>query len=68
MATKIYSANAEEEARVKLNRIRLTLEAVKVALGKYESLQRFHYGHVGDLGHIEILLTEAHLFIQETED
>lgn len=61
----VYSVHAEEAAQEKIHSIKNRLEDIEVALGRYESLQRFHYGDVGDLGHILGLLDQAYKFIKE---
>lgn len=66
---QVYSENARDEAKLKIHRIKNQLEDIEVQMGKYESLQAFHYGHVGDLGHILELLDQAYEFMcYEAED
>ena len=62
----VKSVHAEEAAKKKIHHIKNHLEGIKVMLGKYESLMAFDYGRVGDLAHVERLLSEAWEFISET--
>jgi hypothetical protein len=67
MKGKVYSENARGESEKHIREIRQLLNLISVEVEKYESLKRFHYGHVGDLGHIEEVLNEAWEFISETD-
>jgi len=59
----VCSATARTAAEEKMNEIKALLEGISVQMEKYESLEMYHFGHVGDLGHIEELLGEAYEFI-----
>jgi hypothetical protein len=66
--TRVYSVNAKEDLDKQIIKVNRLLEDIKILMGKYESLTRCHYGHVGDLGHVENLLGEAYAFLAESED
>jgi hypothetical protein len=63
---KVHSVHAEAELKDKIESVKQSLEMISTELQKYESLQMVHYGHVGDLGHVDELLVEAWEFISET--
>ena len=67
MDNQIYSENARGEAESRIKEIKQLLKLVGTELGKYESLKRFNYGHVGELGRVEEILGEAWEFISETD-
>ena len=62
---EVYSATARTAAEKKMKEIKGLLEGIGTQLERYESLEMYHYGHVGSLGHIEELLGEAYEFITE---
>ena len=66
MDKQVYSENARGEAEKHIKEIKQLLTLIGTELGKYESLKRFNYGHVGELGHVEEILGKAWEFIAET--
>jgi len=67
MDKQIYSENARGEAEKRIEEIKQLLTLIGTELGKYESLKRFNYGHVGELGHVEEILGDVWEFISETD-
>lgn len=63
----VKSIHAREAAEKRMKEIKQLLALIGTEMQKYESLQSFDYGHVGDLGHVEELLGEAWDFISETD-
>ena len=59
------SAAARTAAEKKMKEIKGLLEGISTQMEKYESLDAYHCGHVGDLVHIEELLGEAYEFISQ---
>jgi len=64
----ICSANAKDDLDKRIVKVNRLLEDIKILVGKYESLTRCHYGHVGSVAHVENLLGEAYAFLAESED
>jgi len=63
----IYSVHAREAAEKHMKKIKQSLDLIGTEMQKYESLNNFHYGHVGDLAHVEELLGEVWEFISEAD-
>lgn len=67
MSDKVYSVNATEELQAHLKKVDQLLRAITTEMQKYQTLRYATYGHVGDVGHVEDLLTQAYEFVAETE-
>ena len=55
----VYSVHAQEDGQARLKEVRDLLVALDVQMQKFDSIQRWHYGNVGDLGHLAELLNET---------
>jgi len=64
---KVYSVHAQEAGKAQLADVQELLTAIDVQMQKFDSIRDWEWGNVGDLGHIEEVLSELYGFIVEAD-
>lgn len=64
--TTEYSANPKADLTERIASIRIQLADMEQALKEYEQLDEINYGHVGDLGHVQVELSDVVEFLVDS--